>query len=350
MRKLVVLLLVAGLAVLSACGGSEKAGEQADAGQSAESGKPASVEEAYKVLIAYLEEDRSTEDALAASLKFLDEYPESKYTEGFVLDVVYYKGEKLGDRKGAVALAEKARGRVNDPEIALKLDKRMLVFYGEAGMKDKMLELAGRMDSAGHIDFGDNWNIIEAAVEMEDWALVRQYCDKTQGMADAATFRSDWPDYECTDEEAEQAGRNRKGMLLTMDSWAMANQGEIDEALNGFSNAKEVVKVSYLNIPAYNLDLYYARTLAMKGDYQGAIDVFAAKALVMGDEDAAAGMKAAYSKLHGSDDGYAAYSKKLHKDVAVKIDGFELPDYDGKRHAFASLRGEVTFIAFWSPT
>jgi hypothetical protein len=350
MRRFVVLILVAGLAVLSACGGSEKAGEQADTGQAVDSGKPASVEEAYKVLIAYLEEDQSTEDALDATLKFLDEYPESKYTEGFVIDVVYYKGEKLGDRKGAVALAEKARGRVDDPEIALKLDKRMLVFYGDAGMKEKMLALADRMDSAGQIKFGDNWNIIEAAVEMEDWALARQYCGKTQEMATAATFRSDWPDYECTDEEAEQAGRNRKGMLLTMDSWALANQGEIDEALAGFASAKEVVRISYLNIPAYNLDLYHARTLVLKGDYQGAIDVFAAKALVMGDEDAATEMKAAYSKLHGSDDGYAAYSKKLHRDVAVKVDGFELPDSDGKRHTFAGLKGDVTFIAFWSPT
>ncbi len=241
MRRFVVLILVAGLAVLSACGGSEKAGEQADTGLAVESGKPASVEEAYKVLITYLEEDQLTEDALAATLKFLDEYPESKYTEGFVLDVVYYKGEKLGDRKGAVALAEKARGRVDDPEIVLKLDKKMLVFYGDAGMKEEMLALADRMDSAGQIKFGDNWNIIEAAVEMEDWALARQYCAKTQGMATAATFRSDWPDYECTDEEAEQAGRNRKGMLLTMDSWALANQGEIDEALAGFASAKEVV-------------------------------------------------------------------------------------------------------------
>jgi hypothetical protein len=128
------------------------------------------------------------------------------------------------------------------------------------------------------------------------------------------------------------------------------NQGDIDAALAGFEGAREIVRVSCLNIPAYNLDLYHARTLLMKGDYQGAIDCSAAKALVMRDEDAAAVMKDAYIELHGNEKDFTEYSAKLHRDVAVKVDDFELPDYDGKRHSFSGLKGAVTFIAFWSPT
>jgi hypothetical protein len=185
---------------------------------------------------------------------------------------------------------------------------------------------------------------------MGEWALVRDSCVKAQPKANAATWRAEWPDIEATDERAEKAGLNRQGMLLVKDSWARANLGDVDGALAGFSRADELMGKSYVGIPGYDLNLYWARSFMMKGDAEGAMEKFAPGALIERDEDVEAELRKAYAMANGSEDGYAAWSCRERLEIAKTTDDFELPDSNGARHRFADLRGEVTLLNLWSST
>jgi hypothetical protein len=169
-------------------------------------------------------------------------------------------------------------------------------------------------------------------------------------MANAETFKSEWPDNEMSDEELKEAGNNRAGMLLVADGWARANMGEVDQALADFAKADGLVKRSMFDRPDYDLNEYWAKTSIMKGDYQAAIDRCAIDALVMKNDDAFAGMKEAYVGLHGNDAGFDKYASALHKKIAKPMEDFELSDYDGKSHKYGDLKGQVTLLAFWFPT
>jgi hypothetical protein len=307
------------------------------------------VDEAYQQAMEKRRAVEPIEERLAITKAFLDEYPESKYTPRAIGAVVYYYGA-LEDMPGAVTYIEALRGKITDADIAKDVDKEMVVMYGEAGMTEKMIALADQLAADGALDFGDYWNIIEIGVKAEDWKLVQDYCARTEPLANADAFRTNYPDEDFTDEEVQKAGNNRKGMLLVKSGWARANLGEVDEALANFAEADKLVRRSFLDIPEYDLNLYWANTLMMKGEFRDAANRFATDALVMGNEDAQAGLKKAYAKTIGSDEGFKAYAANLHKSIAKPMKDFSLADYSGKRHEYAAIKGDVTLVAFWFPT
>lgn len=307
-------------------------------------------EEAYQKAVETRRGLDSPEEKLAVTKKFLDEFPESDHTAGMLSAAVYYQAEQLGDTTGAVAYAETIRNQVDDPEIERAVDKEMVYLYGEFGMLPKMLAVAERLSAAGALGFDDHWNIIGSAVKTENWALAREYCAKARGLADAESYRADNPDSKLTNEEVQQAVRNREGMLLVKDAWARANQGEIDAALADFAKADGLVERSYIDTPAHGLDVYWGEVLLLKGDYQSAETKLATAGLVTRNEDALAGLKKAYVGMRGSDSGFDVYAAELHRSVAKTVDDFELSDYEGERHRLSKLRNDVTLLAFWFPT
>jgi hypothetical protein len=339
MRARILFVLMAATLAILGCGGS--GGDESS---------PAAIDQAYEVIGELYENEASDEAKLAATVEFLEAYPESEHTAGLVGDIFYFKGELAGDWEGAVEFAEQIRSDVVDPEIAADFDQRLISWYGRAGAKAKMLSLANRLEQEGTIRFGDYFNVIEHAVAMEDWARAREYCAKAEPKANAATWRAEWPDVEATDERAEAAGLNRQGMLLVKDSWARANTGDIDGALDGFARADEIVDRSFIGIPGYDLNLYWGRASMMKGDAEGAMDKFAPDALIVGDDDAAAALRQAYAMVNGSEDGYAAWSCRKRLAIAKTVDDFELSDSSGARHRFDVLRGEATLLNIWSST
>jgi hypothetical protein len=339
MRDRVLLVLVTASLAVFGCGG--------DGGQKA---RRTATDKAYAVIDELYENEASDEAKLAATVDFLEAYPESEHTTGLVGDVFYFKGEQAGDWQGAVELAEKIRSAVKDPELATSFDRRFISWYGRAGMKEKMLSMADRFEQDGTIRFGDYFNVIEYAVEMGEWEIAREYCAKAEPKANAATWRAEWPDQEATDERAEQAGLNRQGMLLVKDSWARAKLGDVDGALAGFARANEIIDRSFVDIPGYELNRYWGRTLMMKGEAEGAIEKFAPDALIVGDEDVAAELRQAYAEAHGSEAGYADWACRKRLEIAKAGEDFELPDASGTRHRFDVLRGEATLLNIWSST
>ena len=307
-------------------------------------------DEAYSKAMAERRAVEPIEERLAITKKFLDEYPESKHTARAISAVVYYQGTALGDMDAAITYAESIREKIADPAVADALDKEMIVVYGDAGKMDKMLAIAAKMEAAGSLKFNDYWSIIESGVKAEDWTLVRSYCDKAEGMANAETFKSDWPDYEMTDEELEEAGSNRAGMVLVADGWARANQGEVDEALADFEKADGLLRRSMFDRPDYDLNIYWGKVDLMKGNYESAIDRLGLEALVMKNEDALADLEKAYAGLHGGTSDFGAFAAELHDKVAPTMQNFSAPDYEGQVREYAKLKGQVTLLAFWFPT
>ena len=316
----------------------------------AETEKNVEAEKAYKLAIEERQVLDSVADRMAVTKRYLAEYPETKHTAALIGHVFYYQGEKLGDIPGAIAYAEGIRQTIKDPKIAKDIDRKLVELYGEADMPEKMLALAVQLESDGEMKFTDYWKIIEYGIKAEDWEVVQQYCGKAHPLATADAYRQEWSQYEFTDEQADEAAGNRKAMLAIKDGWAKANRGHIDEALADFALANDKIRRSYLDIPEYDLNLYWGGTLVMKGDYGEAVRLFAPEALIMGREEAVAGLKKAYMGMNGSETGYEEYTDRLHRDIAKTVDDFDLPDYEGQMRNFTDLRGEVTLLAFWFPT
>ena len=338
MQERALFVLIAASLVFLACGG--------DGGE----GRQAAIDHAYEVIGQLYENEASDDEKLAATVDFLDKYPETEHTTGLVGDVMYFKGEQAGDWDGAVDLAEKIRSQVTDPEIALSFDRRLISWYGRAGKQAAMLSIADRLEQEGTIRFGDYFNVIEHAVEMGEWALAREYCARAEPKANAATWRAEWPDEEATDERAEEAGLNRQGMLLVKDSWARANLGDVEGALAGYARADEIIDRSFVGIPGYDLNLYWGRTLVMNGDAEGAMERFAPDALIAANQDAVTELRQAYAEAVGSEDGLAEWSCRKRLEIARVAEDFELPDSSGVRHRFDVLRGEATLLNIWSST
>jgi tetratricopeptide (TPR) repeat protein len=287
---------------------------------------------------------------VATTKRFLDAFPESVHSADAIDVIFYYQGTEMDDAMGAAKYAESVRDRISDPEIAREVDRQLIGIYGEVGMVTEMIVLADRLAAAGALDFSDHWKLIEGAVIAEDWKLTRSYCEKARKLANTDAYRADFSDKTFSEEELVKAVGEREGKLLVKDGWARANLGQTDEALADFANADRLIPRYYFDIPEYDLNVYWARTLMMKGDYEAAIERLATDGLVMRNEDALAGLKQAYVGINGDGSGFDAYAADLHKKIATTIDDFEMPDYEGKRHRFSEIRSDVTLLTLWFPT
>jgi tetratricopeptide (TPR) repeat protein len=337
-KRLLAIIILSALA-FPGCGGGDNAAS-----------RDAAVVEAYGDMLKQRKVLDSYEERLALTRGFLEMYPEGEHTAEVVDAVFYYMAEKLDDTAGAVEYAEAVRAKVSDPAIARAVDGELLRIYAEADMPARMKALADRLASEGTLDFDDHWNVIEGAVRAEDWTLVRDYCAKAREMATAGAVRAEQTNSEISEEELADEVYHREGMLLAKDGWAQANQGQVDEALADFARADAQIPRYYFDIPEYDLNVYWARALIMKGEFEAAIERLATDALVMRNEAALAALEEAYVGARGSDDGYEAFARELHSSVARTIDDFEMPVYEGTWHRFSDLQGDVTLLTFWFPT
>ncbi|MGD8413831.1 MAG: hypothetical protein PVF33_06350 [Candidatus Latescibacterota bacterium] len=339
MARYINSVVVAVAVALSACGGGEN-----DAGQSI------SREIAYKQVQKERQVMDSPGERVAVTKAFLNRYPESEYTADAVDVVYYYQGDELNDKPGALAYAEKIRARIDDPEVGRQVDRLLIAYYGEAGLVDKMVGLAEKVDGAGALGFNDRWNVIVGASDAGRWRLVRDYCDRARELATPAALRAENPNHDYSDSEAREAAGEREGMLLVQDGWARANLGDVDGALADLAEADGLVPRYYFDVPEYELNVYWGRTLIMKGRYEAAIEKLATQGLILRNEAALEGLKEAYVRMRGNDAGFDAFASKLHFETATTIDDFEMPDYEGNRRKFSEIRGDVTLLALWFPT
>jgi hypothetical protein len=341
MNRQLQAILTIGVLAFSGCGGHEE--RQQDIAS-----RRAAAEGVYEALLETRKVMDSMEERLAITREFLDQHAESARTARAIDAVFYYQAEQLGDTMGAVTYIEGIRDQIDDPEIAETVDRVMIAVYAKAGMVGEMAALARRL--AAVLDFEDHWNVIEGAVRAEDWELARDYCTRARDMASAEGVKAEFPERGFSDAELTAEVNDRVGRLLVKNGWARANQGETKEALADFEKADGMIPRYYFDIPEYGLNVHWARTLITVGQFEAAIERLAMDALVMRNEAAMTALRDAYLGLNGSAAGFDAYADELHGKVAPTVDDFTMPDYDGVRHAFSDLRGEVTLLTLWFPT
>jgi tetratricopeptide (TPR) repeat protein len=344
MCKRFAALLLMSFFVIFGCSGKKQESKQKVAV------KAATAKDAYAEARKKRGETESIEEKLAITKDFLKEYPESDQTAGALEAAFYYQSDRLGDTEGAVAYAEGIRALIKDPRIGTEVDKELLSIYAGAGRPGKMIALAEKLAAADALSFDDRWNVIESAVKLGEWGIVQEYCAGAEAQATAEALRADNPGTDYTDEALHEAVNDRVGRLLVKNGWAQANLGRPDQALADFDKADGLIPRFYFDIPEYDLDIYWGKTLLEKKEYQEAIDKLAMSALVMRRDEALDGLKQAYAGLHSGDNGFEKFAAGLHIKIAPPAPDFEMPDYDGNRHRFADLCSDVTLLALWFPT
>jgi hypothetical protein len=169
-------------------------------------------------------------------------------------------------------------------------------------------------------------------------------------MANAETFKADYPDASYSEAYIQISGKNRQALLLTFKGWAKANAGQVESALADFALADGLVRRTYLGQPENELYLYWGKTLLAQGNAKGAADKLAPAALFGGQKEALDPLKQAYLATGGNESGFEDFIWKQRKLLAKTADDFTLEDYEGQPRRFADLRGKATLLNFWSPT
>jgi tetratricopeptide (TPR) repeat protein len=346
LRHLRILLVMIGTMIIAGCGSGEQTGD--DMSQSMETA--GFVEDIHRQISKERKEMDTPAERAAITKKFLTDYPSSRFTADEIDIVYWYQGTELADKAGALSFVANVRQKINDPAVAEAVDKLLIGYYGEADKVAKMTEVAQRLEAAGALDFDSHWKVITGAITASDWRLARSYCAKARPMATGDVLRTEYPDRQFSEAEITEAVDERVGMMLVGDGWARANLGEVDEALADFVEADKRIPRYYFDIPEYDLYVYWGNTLMMKGDFEAAIDRFAFNGLVMQNDAAMAGLKRAYAGQHGSEEGFNAYAKQLHRKIARTIHDFEMPNYAGDRFRFADIQEKVTLLSLWFPT
>jgi tetratricopeptide (TPR) repeat protein len=341
-RRLAKWIFVLGTCAIAGCGGQN--------GETDAVSRDAAAGEAYVKVAKQRKVMDTPAERVEITKQFLEQYPTSTYTPAALSTIYWYQGTELRDPAGALAYTESIRRRVDAPDVAQEVDKLLIGYYGDARQTAKMVEVADRLESEGALDFDGLFGVAEGAINAEEWQLARQYCGKARPLATADAVRAENTGRDLKPEQLAQMAADRQGKLLAKDGWARANLGEVDAALADFAEADRKVPRYYFDIPEYDLYVYWGYTLMLKGDHEGAIERFARNALVMQNEDALAGLKQAYAATHASDKSFEEWMHALHLEVAPRLDAFEMPGYDGDRHKFADLQGDVTLVSLWFPT
>jgi tetratricopeptide (TPR) repeat protein len=291
----------------------------------------------------------TAQERLGVVQSFLAEFPESRHSPHALFLAFTYMHE-MGNTREGIDYVEGIRALIKDPEIGYRVDKRLLQQYGQAEMLAKMLEVAQLIDQKEGLSFPEYDAIIRAAIKKQNWAVAEKYTCQAKSLVSPEAYRMEQSGQELSEVEVESVVRNREGILANYEGWIKANLGRFDEALTDFANAEERVRHFYIEIPFYGLNLNWAKTLMMVGDYESALERLAPDALIMGDKSALLELKDVYEKAFGTEEGFDNWTRQKHLEIAKTIDNFSLPDYEGKMHDFESLSGKVTCIAFWFPT
>jgi hypothetical protein len=307
-------------------------------------------EEAYKLARQDFE-DAETADAKLEILKgFLDEYPESEHTVD-VADMIFYRqGVEQDDMEGAIAYTQEIRTKISDDQIATGLDVMLARMYSRAGRVDDFTPLGERLAVSDRLSFNQHIDLIRAAVEGGGWDIVKTSCEKARRLANADTYRADYPSNVISDDEAEAKGNNRLGMILTYQGWAKANTDQADDALADFAMADGLVTKNILGISDHPLNVYWGKTLMLQDKHREAFERLAVDGLTAGDEDAYDALINSYVAFNGNAEGFDDYASSYQRKVTKTLDNFTLPGFSGGEFSLADLKGDVTLITFWHPT
>jgi len=306
------------------------------------------LEEDIKALSTALGDAESDEQSVQLLKDFLKEHPDTKYTAPVLDAIAYYQGSSLGDREGAAEFIAKHIELLED-QTTIRNSKVVLAgLYGAPKHREKLRELSEQLLEAGGLTYHNFATLIDASFGAEDWELALELVEPAKKTSTLEAVKGDYPN--ATDEKAEERSRLRASDLAAYEGWALANTGETAKAIELFERADEGVRRNYFDVPDGMVNVYWGRTLMMKGEAEAALEKLLPSALWAANEDAVEAAREIYLAQGGSPEDFEDYLFEKRLETAKEIDDFTAADYEGRDHSSKDLMGRVTLLAFWFPT
>lgn len=304
--------------------------------------------QAIRSLSNAMSEARDDEESVKLLSEFLEKNPDTKYT-GSVLDAAaYYLRDKLNDHDWAIEFVKEHLPKISDQEN-LKSSKVVLAgLYNVPAYREELRKHVADLEQYGSLDVRQYGTLARAGFGAEDWDLVLDLYGPALEAASPEAIGEAYRDApeETIKERSEDATVN----VEIYRSWALANTGKLDQAVEIFESAGDKVGYNYFGAPDNELYLYWGKALMMKGDDRGALEKLLPIALWDENEEAMEAVKKIHGANGGSEGRFEEYINEKRLEHAKQIESFSAVDYDGTEHKSKKLMGKATLVAFWFPT
>ncbi len=307
-------------------------------------------ESAFREVRSALEETDSESEKATLAEGFLAEFPDTERAGTMAATVAYYRGERLGEPERAYEVLRSALDRIQDPESRFEVGTALAPLAHELGHAVDLAEVAGDLAAVRELTFNDHLQVMETAVEVEQWELALEHSEASLGLASEEAYRADYPDREFSDQEVAERSRRRRVLALAHRGWALCNLERCDQGLEVFEEADRIKTVDYMGVSDTPLDLFWGRAMLARGEERRAIELLAADAAFGDAAEAVPLLRQAYAAVNQGEDGFDEYLWSIRERLAKPVDDFTLPDYEGLPHTLSALEDKVVLLAFWFPT
>ncbi len=308
-----------------------------------------SSEEAAKTVHEKLKTLESDAKRAALLKDFVQAYPENEEIVDALRNLVRYQGLLGGDMAGALMFIENTRSNVEDAKLGKRIDLLLCENYGKAHDLDGFSKTADRL-ACGKLSFGENLSVIKVATTLSSWDQLDRFITTTEPLANAATFRSDYPDDDFTDARVEAAGKSRAATIKIYRAWFKANHGQFDEAMTDFEAANHDTSRDFFGQPiGAPIDYLKGKALLLNGESEAATGLVAKAAISSDNKDAQKLLEEIHQKSGKTED-FPTFEVSEKTKVAQQIAEFSLDGYDGNKHSLDDLGDKATLLAFWHPT
>jgi hypothetical protein len=293
--------------------------------------------------------DSETDAQSAGILKnFLKEFPDTKYTASVLNAIAYYQGEAGGDHAGALAFVEAHIAKLEEEDHINGSKVVLAGLYDSPEYAGQLRAVVEELGDDADLSFRNYTNLIFSSFGAEQWDLALELLEPAVKTASSEAVREDYPD--ASDEIVEERSASRMLDLGVYRGWALANTGGQDKALKLFESAAKRSEVDYFGVPEGMVNVYWGKTLVMKGESEAALDKLLPMALWAGSESAKDAVMELFEKGGGCEEDFDHYMLEQRVKHARSMDSFAAKDYEAVTHQSKDLMGKVTLVAFWFPT
>jgi tetratricopeptide (TPR) repeat protein len=348
-------LLSGALAILLvfsvSCGpGGEQSAEQPQGDAAPDTAAQQAAREDFNKTLEEYRAAETMEEKAQIWMDFLERHPDDDYTLGTIQYLAnnYYVGEK-DDPEAAITFAKEHLENIADESRKADGSSILLNLYAEAGDTEAISNLAAEMQATGDMSASRHQSVARAALEAGAYNLAVEHASEAADMATPENIKAENPDM--PEDRVQSRADSIRGDALTTLGWAQANLERYDDALATFEQAADCVTFNYVGVPLSDINVYWAKTLLKKGDYEAAMARIAPDAIFQDANSANEVFKEAYLASGGSEGNYEKARAEWHARLAKPMpEDFTAYTYDGEPVDYSSAKGEVTLLAFFFPT
>jgi len=320
------------------------------AGCSRQEVKPADEHAAYKAAKeAYLKAE-SAEDKAQICEDYLAAFPAGQHAASLAELVIEYRGGELGEPEQAFATVNGALARATDPGVRFEMAMALRPLASEVKQPLDLKEVVDGLAATRPLTFGENLDVVKAAVKDASWELADERAQLALGQATLAAYRAQYPGRKLNDQQLAARVGKRQALALGYSAWAAFNLGRREEAEALFERAEEHATFNYLGACDTPLRRFRGEAALAQEQWEHAVELLEPPAIFGAEHVAMADLRKAYAGRSGSADGFDAYLAEARRRLAKQVDDFTLADYEGAAHALSESSHNVTLLAFWFPT